>query len=237
MERGIAKAETEGKPRMTGSPRRRIALIHATPVSIAPVRAAFARLWPEAATPNILDDSLSLDQTQADALTPTMIERFERLGDYAVTSGADGILFTCSAFGPAIDRVRERLSIPVLKPNEAMFEAAIAQGGRIVMLVTFAPSAAPLKAEFENAARDKGAVLQTVLVEGALDALSTGDTATHNRLIAAAASEIKDAHALLLAQFSMAQARPLVEISTSVPVLTAPESAVAAMRARFDAPV
>jgi hypothetical protein len=52
-----------------------------------------------------------------------MHERFQRLAQYAVDTGAQGILFTCSAFGPCIEAVaRRHAGIPVLKPNEAMVE-------------------------------------------------------------------------------------------------------------------
>ena len=55
-----------------------------------------------------------------------MIERFVTFGTYGYRMGAAGILITCSAFGPAIDRLAESVPIPVLKLNEAMFQAAIA---------------------------------------------------------------------------------------------------------------
>ena len=38
-------------------------------------------------------------------LTPAMYARFDALGTYASDIGADGLLFTCSAFGDAIDAV------------------------------------------------------------------------------------------------------------------------------------
>jgi maleate cis-trans isomerase len=47
------------------------------------------------------------------------------LAQYAKTCGADGILFTCSAFGPAIDEVKRTIGLPTLKPNEAMFSDAL----------------------------------------------------------------------------------------------------------------
>ena len=78
----------------------RIALVHAGAVSIPPIELAFQQLWPEAQIMNLLDDSLFLDRG-AGALPPAMTERFVTLGRYAAASGADGILFTCSAFAPA----------------------------------------------------------------------------------------------------------------------------------------
>ena len=108
----------------------RIALIHALKHSVAPIEEAFSRLWPEAQLANLLDDSLSADLAREGALTPAMTQRFLDLSRYAVRCGADGILFTCSAFGPCIDVCAAELApIPVLKPNEAMIEEAIASSG------------------------------------------------------------------------------------------------------------
>src|SRR5262245_39128730 len=162
---------------MSPAMRARIALIHATPVSMEPIHAAFAASWPEARTVNILDDSLSEDRAESAELTDAMFERFAVLSRYAYESGAQAILFTCSAFGPAIERAAAGLPIPVLKPNEAMFEAALACGQRIGMLTTFAPSVAPLSAEFDEAAASlhPRPQLTTLVVPEAMQALRDGD--------------------------------------------------------------
>ena len=81
----------------------RIALIHALAHSLAPIEDAFARLWPEIHRTNLLDDSLSADLARDGALTPAMTGRFLALARYAAGTGADAILFTCSAFGPCIE--------------------------------------------------------------------------------------------------------------------------------------
>ena len=80
----------------------RIALVHAVTVAIEPVHDAFRRLWPEAMCTNLLDDSLSPDLERDKVLTPQMTRRFLALADYCAGTGADGILFPCSAFGEAI---------------------------------------------------------------------------------------------------------------------------------------
>src|SRR5262245_52201904 len=103
----------------------RIALVHATPVAIEPIASAFQASWPEAEPMNVLDDSLSQDRTRTVDVTPQMIGRFERLARYVVDYGANGVLFTCSAFGPAIEAAARAVPVPVLKPNEAMFDAAL----------------------------------------------------------------------------------------------------------------
>ena len=110
----------------------RITLVHALKHSIAPIEASFAGLWPDARLMNLLDDSLSADLARDGGLTDAMTGRFLALGRYAASTGADAILFTCSAFGRCIDAVaREHAPMPVLKPNEAMIEQAVAQGRRI----------------------------------------------------------------------------------------------------------
>ena len=206
----------------------RIALIHATPVAIEPIVSAFARLWPAARTTNLLEDSLSADLAAEGSLTDAMIGRFVTLARYARGCGADAILFTCSAFGPAIEAARASLDIPVLKPNEAMLEEALAAGTRIGLIATFAPSIPELQAELEDMGREKNVQLtiRTATVHGALAALHEGLPAEHDRLIAAAAEGMQDCHALVLGQFSMASAAASIPERAGRKVLTSPESAV-----------
>src|SRR5688572_21262357 len=94
----------------------RIALIHATPVAVDPIVNSFRQLWPEARITNLLEDSLAPDLAAAGRITEQMIQRFVMLARYAHACGADAMLFTCSAFGPAIEAAQAALPIPVLKP-------------------------------------------------------------------------------------------------------------------------
>ena len=200
----------------------RIALIHALKHSIAPIETAFARLWPDAKLMNLLDDSLSADLAHDGALTDAMTDRFLGLGDYAAATGADAILFTCSAFGPCIEAVAAaHAPMPVLKPNEAMIEQAVTMGKRIGLLSTFPPTLVSMPPEFP-------ASVQVVpnLAEGALAALDRGDRATHDRLITEASKDLRDCDVIALAQFSIAATAPLVAEATGRPVVTTPDSAV-----------
>jgi hypothetical protein len=215
----------------------RIALIHATPLAIQPINSAFTDLWPEVVLMNLLDDSLSQDHAKnSGVLTEEMTQRFIDLAQYAKTTGADAILFTCSAFGPAIDVVKDEVGIPTLKPNEAMFEKAFElmqhSQQEIALIATFEPSLAPMCDEFKALAESHSSKLKLTpyFVDNAMNALGRGDAQTHHDLIAYRTENLNNPGLILLAQFSMAAAQPLVAQRTKAPVLTSPECAVLALR-------
>jgi aspartate/glutamate racemase len=215
----------------------RIALIHALPHSVTPVNSAMIRLWPEATRMNLQDDSLSNDLAAVEAKAPGtgldafMHERFARLAQYAIDCGSDAILFTCSAFGSCIEAVAAAQKIPVLKPNEAMIEQAVAlvgergkMNGQILGLVSsFAPTLASMPNEFSTDVN-----LEMKLAEGAMAALNAGDVATHDKLVVVAAVDLvkRGAKVIALAQYSMAHCKPMVEAACGVPVLTTTDSAI-----------
>jgi Asp/Glu/hydantoin racemase len=204
----------------------RIALIHALKHSIVPIEASFARLWPEARLMNLLDDSLSADLARDGRLTSAMTERFQAIGRYVASTGADAILFTCSAFGPCIEAVaRAQAPMPVLKPNQAMIEQAVKQGGKIGLLSTFPPTLASMPREFPPSVE-----LVPRLAEGAMAALDRGDRTEHDRLVVAAAKDLRGCDVIALAQYSMAPTAAQVAEATGRPVLTTPDSAVAKLR-------
>lgn len=212
----------------------RIALIHALRHSPPPVEAAFAAAWPEAVLMNLLDDSLSADLARDGALTPAMTARFQALSGYAAGTGADAILFTCSAFGPCIEAVAAaHAPMPVLKPNEAMIEEAVAAARavagarrpRIGLLASFGPTLASMPPEFPA-----DVTLVPMLADGALAALDAGDGEAHDRLAAVAAAGLTACDVIALAQFSLARAAPAVAAATGRPVFTTPGSAVAKLR-------
>lgn len=211
----------------------RIVLIHATPVSIDPIQAAFIDLWPDANTVNILDDSLSKDLNSGDFERDLIEHRIITLGQYGEQIGADGILYSCSAFGREIEAAKKHVQIPVLKPNEAMFEKAIEIGGKIGLIATFKPSIPSMEKEFFSLMEtmQKKIQLDSIFVEGAMTALALGDLETHNRLIQDASTVFAGYRAVMLAQFSASQASNTVEDQLGCTVLTSPLSAVGKLKA------
>lgn len=208
--------------------RKRVFLIHATRLAIEPIRQAFETLWPDPVLSNLLEDSLSSDLERDGRLTDAMIGRFKHLARYAESAGADAILFTCSAFGPAIEAAKAEAGIPVLKPNEAMIELALEKGRRIGLVASFAPSLPSLQLEFEAAGKERGVRVEvrTALAEGAFQALGAGRVAEHDSLVGEAVKSLEGCDAICFAQFSLQSAASRVRSSIAVPLFTTPDSAV-----------
>ncbi|KAF1050279.1 MAG: hypothetical protein GAK38_00305 [Xylophilus sp.] len=191
---------------------------------------------------NLLDDSLPSDLVAAGGIGAALRARFGALARYAAQAGADGILFTCSAFGAAIEAAAEQAGVPTLKPNGAMFEealdacATLGRSGRIGMVSSFAPSVGSMREELEAIARRRGieCSLRVACPPGALEALAQGRVQEHDALVGAAAQELRDSDILMLGQFSMAHLRERIAADTSLPVLSSPDSAVRLLRKSVD---
>jgi D-serine dehydratase len=215
----------------------RIALIHATPLAMLPIQHAFERLWPQAQCMNVLDDSLSRDLGHTGSLTAAMVQRFVDLARYVQGTGCSGVLFTCSAFGPAIEAAAKATGLPTLKPNEAMFEQALqtpAAHGRLSvgLVATFEASLASMSLELHAMAQARGLAVDvhTVFVPEAMADLAAGQTELHHQKIAKSLAQLPPCDVVMLAQFSMAAAQPLAQRHSNVPVLSSPDCAVLALQ-------
>jgi hypothetical protein len=215
----------------------RIALIHATPLAIDPIKDAIARHWPDVQCQHLLDDSLSQDRVREGSLTPAMVQRFVTLSRYCQGAGAHGILFTCSAFGPAIETAAQATGLPTLKPNEAMFEQALAMAQprrtlRVGLVATFEASIPSMTEEFMELARSRHLQAQVhgCFVPEAMGDLAQGRAQLHHEKVARAVAQMPACDVMMLAQFSMAAAQPLSQHGTSTPVLSSPDCAILALR-------
>jgi Asp/Glu/hydantoin racemase len=191
--------------------------------------AAFRTHWPEARAVSLLDESLQLDAANHDYDGPAFSERIVTLAKYQVATGAAGLLFTCSAFSDAIKAAGRALDVPVLRPDEAAIEHALAIGKPVRVLCTFAPTFPVVKKLVAEFREDPAQPVTFELVEGALKAMRKGDSARHDALIAEAAARASEP-VLVLGQYSMARAAGLVEKQAGRPPITGPAHAVQMLR-------
>lgn len=206
--------------------------MHAVAEAIAPINDAFSEHWPEARTFNLLDDSLGRDLTARGAIDDVLTARFIALSRYCVSTGADAVQFTCSAFNQCIEAAQAAIDIPVLKPDAAMIETAFTHGPRLGAVVTFAPTVDALTDQVDAFASMMGVhpQLDVRLAQGALEALRAGDVNAHDLRIAQAVAQLGPCDVVMLGQYSMARAASLVRTPGNVPLLNSPAAAVQELR-------
>lgn len=214
--------------------RPRIYLLHAYRHSMAPCEEAFERLWPEAEAIRLLDEGLYADARPDGTLPAAIVPRLAGLFRHCVLSGARGIVFTGSTFGPAVEAAGAGLGVPLLKADEAMAEIAVARARRILILATARRALPVIRGNLEHAARTAGTSPELVehWVEHAQAANNAGRGEEHDRLIAeAAVARGAGCDAIVLGQMSMAPARARMPPDVASRVLTSPDASALRMRA------
>jgi Asp/Glu/hydantoin racemase len=234
---GYADPKTIGPSRQTLMPPRIFAL-HAYRFSMAPIEEAFRRLWPEAEAVRLLDESLYADAGADGRLPDNIRGRLSGLFRHCELSGARGIVFTGSTFGPAVDAAKAGMAVPVLKADEAMAEAAVERSGSIQVLATAKRALPVIRANVEAAATAAGRRPEIAedWVAGAKEANDAGRPHEHDRLIADAIARAANRYEIvLLGQMSMAPARALLPAELTGRVVTSPDASVEKMRRLVDA--
>lgn len=204
----------------------RIAFLHTGAVNIAPFGALAAEFLPEATVVNYLDDRIVADLGD-EARAASVPERIEDLVRAAAAGGADAVMFTCSSISELAAPAAAAAGISVLRVDEAMADAAVAAGRRIRVLATLPTTCRPTLGLIEERAALAGVApeLSSEVIDGAFEAIVSGDRETHDRLVGAAIQRgAAEADVIVLAQASMATAAEAV--SVDVPVLTSPRLGV-----------
>jgi len=207
-----------------------LALIHTAPVLI-PV---FQKLCQEhldgTEVFNIVDESLLKNTIRDGELSPLTVQRLVGYVQSAKQAGADVVLITCSSIGPGVEAARAAVDLPVLRIDEAMADEAVQIGLRIGVAATLSSTLNPtidlIKTRAIRANRQCEVVPR--LCEGAFEAVSSGDAATHDRIVQenliALMSEVD---VVVLAQASMARVVAAMDpASLRVPVLASPRRAI-----------
>jgi len=210
---------------------KRIFLVHPTPLAMPPVDESFKTLWREAQVLNLLDESLYADVGANGELTPALYARVANLFRHCEASGADGIVFSGSTFGPAVEEGRKGIKVPVLRIEEGMMDEAVARGGSILVLSTQKRAMPVVRGTLDASAKraGKSPTIEETWVAGARDALNAGDHDKHDRLIAEQAA-MGDFDTVVLSMISMAPARAKMPPALAAKTLTSGEAAVARMR-------
>lgn len=149
--------------------------------------------------------------------------------------GVDAILISCSTMNRAADSVRRAMAgyrVPVIQIDQAMMEAAVAIGGRTLVIATHGPTVKNTMELLAESAARVGKAVDSVgaTVEGAFELLGEGAIEAHNQMIADSIRNATARHEIscvVLAQLSMSVFQlsyPDSESAFGIPVLTSGQS-------------
>ena len=119
-----------------------VGVIHATPLSIAPLVAALEQEAPWVRPRHLLDGSLLADLKVAERLTGRVRARMERLIVHLLEDGVRAVQLACSGFAPVVDELAADGVQALALARYAMTPAAEAVGDATGLPVDTGPGAA-----------------------------------------------------------------------------------------------
>ena len=132
--------------------------------------------------------------------------------------------------GRAVEASRALVSATVLRVDEPMADKAVSIGKRIGVIATLPSTLEPTVELIKSraAAQNKSAELTSIVVEGAFEAVVSGNGAKHDELVGSALRQLaRKVDVVVLAQASMARVvDSLKPDEKPVPILSSPRLAV-----------
>lgn len=214
-----------------------VALIHASPASVAPAKAAFADAFPGAELWNLLDDRLVVDADEAGGLTPELHGRMSSLIRYALDGGASAVQLSCSMYGPVAADAAVEATVPVLASDQAMFDHVREAGvARVGVLGSLESAASDSAARLETALAGTPTSVTWAVAAGAAPAANAGDLdLLEERMVTAARTLAQDVDLVVIAQYSLSPTLRAVSAAVDVPVLSPPHLAATTLRESLEA--
>jgi Asp/Glu/hydantoin racemase len=214
----------------------RIAVLHTSFVfvNVEPVlNDLFRELLPDVGIIHAVDSDLLATVRREGRISPGSAGRMVHLAQAAELAGVDVIFSACSSLGPAIDRAREVVSVPIIKIDDAMARKAVRLGSRIGVMATVPTTLDPTIDLIQDQAARAGTTVTTFpfLCEGAFELLMSGDRAGHDALVLDGAKALApQVDLIVLAQASMSRLAPVLSQATGMEVLSSPRLAVEDLR-------
>ena len=212
---------------------KKVVCVHTAMALVGPLTETFRELIPEVQVEHIAESSLIKEVIANNAVTPAVRRRLLDYYNAAADSGADIIFNTCSSVGDIADLGNSISRVPVFRIDRPMAERAVQEAQRIGVISTLPTTLDPTCRLLKNCAAEAGKEITLVegLADGAFAAGQSGDSETHDRLIAEAAQRIADSVDLfVLAQGSMARMEQRLSELTGKPVLSSPVLGVLGLR-------
>jgi Asp/Glu/hydantoin racemase len=218
--------------------KRKLAVLHTVAGLTTTFQQLCTELMPEVEIYHIVDESLLKNTIREGAPSPATYRRLAGYLRGAEEAGADSVMVTCSSMGPCVEAARPMIGIPVIRVDEPMAEKAVQIGMRIGVAATLATTLRPTVELIERKAtltKEKHTITSK-LCEGAFEAVVSGDTSTHDRIVSQCLRELDSTtDVIVLAQASMARVLDTMKLGEMhVPVLSSPRLGVQYMKQFMD---
>ena len=207
----------------------KIAIIHTTPATVEPLKALAVEMLGGCELVNFVDDSILPQLAANGANLADVEERLVHYARFAEQVGADVILEACSSVGELVSKMREAVSIPIVRIDEAMAEEAVQRGSRLGVAATLPTTLEPTTRLLRAKAASTGKVVTVtpLLIEGAYQKLISGDREGHDNLLIEKLQELaRTTDVIVLAQASMARVLPSLPISDQGKIMSSPRLAM-----------
>jgi Asp/Glu/hydantoin racemase len=218
-----------------------IGIIHAIHLTIGAMKPFLERFIPDVEVMHLCDDTIQRDNLAAPVGTIPKHNYF-RFAQYAHNmqeSGVELILLACSTFNYAAELARPMIDIPILQIDRPMMELAVMQGKRVGLLATL-PSTLPSSERLLRivaAEKNRPVEITAVLRPEAFEAVSKGDTETHNRILLEEIEKLSGkVDSIVMAQLSMSALAPHLG-KTAVPVYNSGTTGFGYIREKLYGPV
>lgn len=210
---------------------KKVAYIHTVPSLVGLFNDLSKEIFPKDVEVFHIADELLLKVVLAQGgLSPFI---FRRVADHvvaAVEGGAGLVQVTCSSISPCVEASRPFVSVPVLKIDEPMVDQALAMGTRIGVAATVPTTLKPTTELVYSQAQlaGKQVAVDSVLCEGAFQALIGGDGEAHDKIVREHLTDLMGRNdVVILAQASMARvAATIPSADQKAPILSSPRLAV-----------
>jgi Asp/Glu/hydantoin racemase len=214
---------------------KKVAFIHTVPSLVGLFNDLSKELLPAGVEVFHIADELLLKVVLAQGgLSPFIFRRVAEHVAAAVEGGASLVQVTCSSISPCVEAARPFVDVPVLKVDEPMVEAALAIGSQIGVAATVPTTLKPTTDLVYRQAENQGRKVEvdSLLCEGAFQALMGGDGESHDRIVRTRLKELLERNdVVLLAQASMARVAATIPVEEQkVPILSSPRLAVERLR-------
>ena len=199
----------------------KIAILHTTPATIGPLDRQIREKCPDVVIENFVDDSI-LPALQKDmSYLPYCFEKMLCMAQFAQRQGNEILLCACSSVGEFIPWAETKLNMKLVRIDDPVTDYISENYRRITVMATMPTTLRPSCDNIRRKLQGKDAEIQTVLLEGAFEALQNGDQEKHDALITQAiASACSSSDIVFLAQASMARAAACLDPEAQKKVIT-----------------